>query len=150
MTSKQNVLIAVAVLLAGFYVYFFTDWINRPRIQILAQTRPVRPRRQTAQTYPVNFTLDGDYSLTSVKVVLLSAYETNKFAPPLWHLVAYTNATPTHGFLYGGRLPGLRPRLTNSRPETLKPDTMYRLFVEAGRARGQIDFRTSGPIETGN
>ena len=150
MVSKQNVLIVTAILLAGIYVYYFTDWINRPRIQILAQTRPIRPTKQTAKTFPVSFLLDGDYSLTSIKVVLLSAYETNKYASPLWHLVAYTNAQPTHGFLYGGRIPGMRLKLTNSQPQSLQPNTVYRLLVEAGRARGQADFHTSGPADAGN
>ncbi len=150
MASKQNVLIVTAVLLAGIYVYFFTDWINRPHIQILAQTRPIQPTRQNARTYPVNFTLDGDYSLTSVKVVLMSAYETNRYASPLWYLVAYTNAQPTHGFRYGGRIPGMRPKLTNSPTLSLQPNTVYRLLVEAGRARGQIDFHTSAAADTGN
>ena len=150
MFSKQNVLLAVAAVLAGVYIYFFTDWINRPRIQILAQTRPIRPTKQTAKTFPVSFLLDGDYALTSVKVVRTDAYQTNKFAPPLWHLVAYTNAAPTHGFLYGGRLRGLRPKLTNSQPQPLQPDTVYRLLIEAGRARGQVDFHTGGPVEAGN
>jgi len=49
MLSKQTVLIIVAIVLAGVYVYFFTDWVNRPRIQIIAQTRPVQPRGQAAK-----------------------------------------------------------------------------------------------------
>ena len=78
MLSKQAVLIVVAIVLAGLYVYFFTDWINRPRIQIIAQTRPVQPRGQAAKVYPISFLLDGQYKLTSVKVVLLNEFETNK------------------------------------------------------------------------
>src|SRR5205814_9211019 len=106
MFSKQNVLILLAAVLAGVYVYFFTDWINRPRIQIIAQTRPVQPRGQAAKVYPISFLLDGQYKLTSVKVVLLNEFETNKFTPPLRHLVRYTNVPPTHGLLYGQRIPG--------------------------------------------
>lgn len=147
MFSKQSVLIALAVLLAGCYVYFFTDWINRPRIQIIAQTRPIQPRGPSAKVFPVSFLLDGQYRLSSVKVVLLSAYQTNRYVPPLWHLVAATNTPTLEGFLYGQRLPGMRPKLTNDRPHQLDPNTTYRLFVEAGRARGQIDFHTSPLVE---
>ena len=150
MLSKQAVLIVVAIVLAGLYVYFFTDWINRPRIQIIAQTRPVQPRGQAAKVYPISFLLDGQYKLTSVKVVLLNEFETNKFTPPLWHLVRYTNVPPTQGFLYGQRIPGMRPGMTNARPRQLEPNTSYRLFVEAGRAKGQIDFHTSDLVQSDN
>ena len=150
MFSKQNMLLALAIMLAGTYVYFFTDWINRPRIQIIAQTRPIQPRGPVALVYPVSFLLDGNYRLTSVKVVPLRGYQTNKFVPPLWHLIAFTNTPPTQGFLYGQRLPGMKPSISNAPPQRLQPTTDYRLLVEAGRSRGQIDFRTSGPIEPGN
>ena len=148
MISKQTILLLTAIVLAGTYVYFFTDWINPPRIQIIAQTRPIQPRGRAAKTYPVSFLLDGKYRLTSVKVVPRSAYETNKYTPPLWHLISYTNAPFTQGFLYGQRLPGMKPWMTNARTERLEPNTSYRLFLQAGRAKGQMDFRTGDAIES--
>jgi hypothetical protein len=150
MFSKQTFLILTALVLAGIYVYFFTDWINTPRIQIIAQTRPIQPRGPVAKVYPVSFLLDGKYKLRSVKVVPIASFETNKFTPPSWHLIAYTNVPPTEGFLYGQRLPGMHPWMTNARPQRLEANTAYRLFVEAGRAKGQVDFRTSGLIEPNN
>jgi hypothetical protein len=150
MSSRQNVLMLVAALLAGIYICFFTDWIHRPRIQILAQTRPIRPTLSSGKTYPVSFLLDGNYRLTDVAVVPYSAIETNKYTQPLWHLVAYTNAPPTQGFLYGARISGMKPATTNVQTQPLQPNSAYRLLVEAGRARGQIDFRTSGPVEQNN
>jgi hypothetical protein len=150
MFSKQNLLLILAVALAGIYVYYFTDWINRPRIQIIAQTRPIQPRGPVALVYPVSFQLDGQYRLSSVKVVPLAGYETNKFVPALWHLVAYTNTPPSQGFLYGQRLPGMKPSISNAPAGRLQPTTAYRLLVEAGRSKGQIDFVTSGPVEPGN
>ena len=39
MFSKQNVLIVLAVLLGGIYIYYFTDWINHPHIQIIVTSR---------------------------------------------------------------------------------------------------------------
>ena len=149
MSANQNALIVLAVILACIYVYFFTDWINRPRIQIIAQTRPIATRA-AVKGYHVSFMLDGQYQLSSVKVVLLSAYHTNKFTPPLWHLIAFTNGPLIGGFLYGQPIPGMRPRVSNAAPQRLEPNAVYRLCVEAGHARGQIDFRTSGPIEAGN
>src|SRR5205809_6856943 len=109
MFSKQNVLILLAVVLAGIYVYYFTDWINRPRIQIIAQIRPIPPRGPAALVYPVSFLLDGQYRLPSVKVVPLSGYEANKFLTPLWHLTAYTTTPPSQGFPSGQRLPRMHP-----------------------------------------
>jgi hypothetical protein len=44
----------------------------------------------------------------------------------------------------------MKPSITNARPDALQPSAVYRLFVEAGRSKGQIDFRTSGPVEPGN
>ncbi|PYM10656.1 MAG: hypothetical protein DME18_15820, partial [Verrucomicrobia bacterium] len=146
MFSKQNVLIVLAVLLGGIYIYYFTDWINHPHIQIIAQTRPIQPRGPVAKVYPVSFLLDGKYKLRSVKVVPLAEYATNKFTPPFWHLIAHTNVASVEGFLYGQRIPGMRPWITNAQPRRLEPDTVYRLFVESGRAKGQIDFHTSGLI----
>lgn len=150
MMSKQNVLIAVAVLLGAIYLYSFTDWLRPRRIQIIAQTRPFRPAASTSRVYPVSFVLDGLYQLTSVKVVLLSAYETNRFTVPLWDLVNYTNAPPTEGFLYGSHIAGMKPRQTNFTQQPLQPDTVYRLLVQAGRAKGQVDFHTSGEVPPSN
>ncbi len=146
MLSKQNVLILTALLLGAIYLYSFTDWLQARRIQIIAQTRPFRPAVSTARVYPVSFVLDGLYRLTSVKVVPLSAFETNKFTLPLWDLVVDTNAAPTEGFLYGALIPGMKPRQTNSVPQPLEPNTIYRLVVQAGRTRGQVDFHTSGEL----
>jgi hypothetical protein len=150
MFSKQTVLVLTAIVLAGVYVYFFTDWINTPHIQIIAQTRPIQPRGPVAKVYPVSFLLDGKYKLRSVKVVPLAAFETNKFTPPSWQLIAYTNVPLTEGFLYGQRIPGMRPWMTNAQPQRLEANTAYRLLVVAGRAKGQVDFRTSGLIEPNN
>ena len=150
MFNKQNVLIGVALLLGAIYLYAFTDWLRPRRIQIIAQTRPFRPTASTSRVYPVSFVLDGTYRLTSVKVVLLSAFETNKYTSPLWELVHYTNAAPTEGFLYGGRIPGMRDKQTNSAAQPLQPNTAYRLLIKSGRAAGQVDFRTSGELGSEN
>jgi len=144
MLSKQNILIATALVLGGIYLYSFTDWLQPRRIQIIAQTRPFQPSAASNRVYPVSFVLDGLYQLTSVKVVPQRAFETNRFALPLWDLVAVTNSGLTRGFLYGSDIPGLKPRKTNSTPEALQPNTVYRLLVQAGRAKGQVDFHTSG------
>jgi hypothetical protein len=150
MQSKQNVLIVTALILGAIYLYSFTDWLRPSPIQIIAQTRPFRPAASTARVYPVTFVFDGLYTLTSIKVTPLNALATNKFALPVWDLVASTNAKPTKGFLYGGAIPGMKPRQTNSSPQPLQPNTAYRLLVQAGRSKGQVDFHTSGELEPSN
>jgi hypothetical protein len=141
--SKNTVtLLVAAVLLAAVYAYYFTDWITPPIIQISPQIRPMRMARGSAGVYPVTFTLDGQYKLTSVKVVPIGALATNKNALPIWHLIPGTNSMPTKGFMYGMRIPGMVPALTNARPQRLVPGIKYRLLIESGRAKGQADFST--------
>jgi hypothetical protein len=140
MPKRTWFLIVLAAVLGGLYVYHFTDWINVPRIQILKSSRMVRNPRFAQATYPVVFTLDGRYQLTSVKVYAASALATNKRTSPLWHLVTKSNTPPLRGFFYGQRIPGMVPYKTNSPPQRLQPGVTYRLLLEAGRARGQLDF----------
>ncbi len=138
MQRKNNFLLIVAILLMATYAYFFTDWFSAPRIQIISQLRP----SGRGGVDPVSFSFDGLYRLTSVKVVPLTQYQTNKYATPIWHLVSPSNSAPIPGFLYGSPIRGMVPAVTNSHPAGLEPDTAYRLLVEAGKARGHIDFHT--------
>jgi len=143
MTKNAVTLLVAAVLLAAVYTYYFTDWITPPIIQISPQIRPMRVPRGGTGVYPVTFTLDGQYKLTLVKVVPVAALATNKNALPIWHLIPGTNSMPTtKGFLYGMRIPGMVPALTNARPQRLVPGIKYRLMIESGRAKGQADFST--------
>jgi len=143
MTKKSILLISVAVALAACYLYYFTDWINPPVIQILPQLRPPRnPARNPSPVYQVSFNLDGKYRLTSVKVIPIQALATNKNAAPIWNLTTSSNSLPQKGFFYGVPIPGMRPALTNARPQRLQPEVAYRLFVKSGRAKGQVDFKT--------
>jgi hypothetical protein len=148
MTRKSIVLLVVAVLLAAVYTYYFTDWISPPTIQIIEQVRPLpRPSvRFGPPVNPVSFLLDGKYKLTSVKVVPVSALATNKSPLALWHLVQGTNPIPVKGFFYGLPVPGMRPYLTNARPQRIEPGVLYRLLVQAGRLRGQVDFKTTAAV----
>ena len=145
MTKKSVTLLVAAILLAATYVYYFTDWINPPIIQIIAQVRPYAMATRTGRSPGVVFTLDHKYSLNTIKVVPVSALATNRNPAPLWYLVKNTNSVPVHGFAYGARIRGMRPAVPKTGPEPLEPGKEYRLFVASGRAKGQIDFRTAGP-----
>ncbi len=146
MTKKSVIMLLVAIGLAATYICYFTDWIRPPIIQIYAQVRPYTLGPRSARDFQtVIFTLDGKYQLTSVKVIPASALATNRNPVPLWYLVRTTNTVPVHGFAYGARIRGLQPAVPGSRPQALEPGVDYRLLVAAGRARGQIDFKTPVP-----
>jgi hypothetical protein len=41
------------------------------------------------------------------------------------------------------------PAVAGSRPEPLQPDVTYRLFVAAGKVKGQLDFQIrAAPVST--
>ena len=127
-----------AVLLLAFvYAYFFTDWFKPPHIQISAQPRP-----NWSGPAGLPFRLDGKYRLTEVKVVPLYALETNKSCSPVWHMVKSSNVTTTAYFFYGAPIEGMKAASDKPAADPLEPDTAYRLSVEAGRARGELDFHT--------
>jgi len=145
MTRNSYVLIALAVLLGAAYAYFFTDWFTHESIQIIPQIRPARPGKHAGDSpavYPVSFSFDGKYKLTSVKVVALDDLKTNKYANPVWHLVSDSNSVPTKAIVYGFPIKGMKPAIAQTRPEPLQPEVPYVLFVEAGKIKGQTNFFT--------
>ncbi len=146
MTKSTIVLIAVLVVVAGVYVVYLTDLFQPTTIQILSQVRPIRATQPGAPgqtvTYPVSFAFDRKLKLTEVRVVNTEDEATNKFPHALWHLIADSNSVPTKAILYGQPLRGLKPKVPHARPEPLQPDVKYRLYVMAGKLKGQIDFKT--------
>ena len=153
MTRNSYVLIALAAVLGAAYAYFFTDWFAREAIQIIPQIRPSRasnPKRSgdTPATYPVSFSFDGKYKLTSVKVVSADDLKTNKYANPLWYLISDSNSAPTKAIVYGYPVKGMKPAIAQTRPEPLQPNIPYVLFVEAGKIKGQTNFFTKEIVST--
>ncbi|MEW6158656.1 MAG: hypothetical protein AB1813_14585 [Verrucomicrobiota bacterium] len=139
MTAKTIFLMVLAVILTAAYVHFFTDLFRTPTIQIISQSRPL-PSAGLNETF--YFSFKGKQKLTSIKVIPVPALETNKYALPCFHLVSDSNSVPIKGFVYGGTVPGMKPAKHKSVPDNLRPNMVYRVFVEAGRAKGQIDFQT--------
>jgi hypothetical protein len=146
MTKSGAYLTAVAVMLAAAYIYFFTDWFHTQTIQIIPVIRPDRPSRiprsDETQVYPVAFKLDGNYRLTTVKVVTASELATNKYAVPLWHLISEKGSQPTDNIIYGGLIKGMKPKTPRAKPEPLEANIPYVLLVEAGSIKGQTNFYT--------
>lgn len=144
MSKKSFILVAVALVLAGVYVVYFTDWFQSPTIQISHTARPGRLRNRPGAASGVpqlGFGLGGDYRLTEVKVVPLAALQTNLLAQPVWHLVSDSNSVPVNHFAYGQNIRGMKPEVPGARAQPLQPDVTYRLILRAGTFKGQHDFQ---------
>ena len=148
MTKQSIVLITVAVLLAGVYVAFFTDWFAKPQIQILPQIRPplrgsrnVVPQGDVA-VYPVTFAFDKKYQFTEIRVVAADDEKTNKYPHAVWHMISDSNSIPLKAIQYGAPLRGMKPKVPRSPPEPLQPEVEYRLHLTAGKAQGSKTFVT--------
>lgn len=120
MNKKSWFLVGVAVALGACYVIFFTNWFRSKHILIAHNERFGR----------VLFTLGRQYELTSIKVVSVSALQSNKYALPVWELKSDSHSIPIKLFSYGQRIQGMKPAVENTRPEPLEQGTVYRLFVE--------------------
>ncbi|HEX5397964.1 MAG TPA: hypothetical protein VFY06_02840 [Verrucomicrobiae bacterium] len=151
MNKKTYSLIVLAAVLAGVYVVFFTNWFKPKTMLIACSPRVLRTAQNAATgTAPVRlyFSLGGNYySLTDVKVVPLAKWETDKLTQPVWHLVSEEGSDDVNMFFYGQRIQGMDAADDGARPEPLKPDETYRIFITAGKVKGQMDFK--GPETTG-
>lgn len=146
MNKKNYALIAITLVLAGVYVIYFTDWFKPKTIQIVSTSRPLRTNQTGPATDRLIFGLNDTYSLTEVKVVPLAELQTNKLAQPVWHLVSDSGSDDVNQFFYGEQIRGMDPALDGTRPEPLQPGITYRLFVAAGKARGQQDFHIGAVV----
>ena len=145
MNKKNFMLIGLVLVLAAVYAVFFTDWFRPKTIQISHTSRPARTGgrnggRTGAVANPLIFGLGDYYSLTEVKVVPLAALQTNKLAQPVWHLVSDEGSDDVDQFSYGQKINGMDPAVEGARPEPLQPGVAYRIFIAAGKIRGQHDF----------
>jgi hypothetical protein len=149
MTRKSWILIGFALALAITYAVFFANWFKPGTIKIYHVTRPTGSAMQTrhvAPAPPLTFGLEGDYKLTEIKAVPLAEWQTNQNVLPVWHLVSDSNSVPVKSFVYGQRIRGMKPAVPGAQPQPLQPNVAYRLFVNAGRSRGQHDFKSGGSL----
>lgn len=150
--SKPKIIafIVFLVFAASGYIYFYGDYFRKPTIRISHTFRPrsaAMNRRKPDNSAPpattlnnLIFALDTEFRLTSLKVVLLDEYKTNKYIRPVWELVSSSNSVPTKAFFYGANIGGMHPAIKDSRPDALSNNVPYRLLVEAGRIKGECDF----------
>lgn len=146
--SKKNIIILTVSFLAvaAFYLYLYRDSFHKAHIQISHTVRPSRwaLTHRNASDGPdartVMFGMEHAYRLTSVKVMVLSELETNKYAHPIWDLVSESNSIPTHAFVYGFNIRGMHPSVKGAKAGELALNVPYRLIVEAGNINGEHDF----------
>ncbi len=151
MARKNIILLLCALVLAGGYVYFFTDWFAGPDIQIMHTIRPTpqagrrigrRDAARPAASHTVSFALDRKLELTLVKVVSASDAATNKYPHAIWHLISDSNSVPTKALVYGMPVRGMRPAVKGASADALAPDTAYRLLLESDAGKVTYDFKT--------
>jgi len=147
MSKKNWMLLALVLVLGGFSLYLNKDWFAGEDIQIFHRSRPMRggsPRRRgdapDAAINPITFGIDRKLKLTSLKVIPVSAMETNKYAQPIWHLVSESNSPAIKEFSYGAPIAGMHPAIKGATPDPLEPGSKYRLVIEAGAIKLQHDF----------
>ena len=141
MDKKSTPLVVVLLALVLVYVIFFTDWFKPHRMTLFYSTRQIEHFRARADLPYILFGLGGTYRLTEVKVVSLDDFKKDPAAPALWHLTSQSNSVPIKMFTYGEHIHGMKPDFAGDAPQNLQTNEIYRLFVAAGRTKGQIDFK---------
>lgn len=147
-SKKEIVLVVFVFILGGVYVCCFTDWFKAKYIRVESTVRSSREAWANGRRFDfgdkaggdVTFSLQGDYRLTSVRVIPLAELKTNGYAHPLWHLVSKSGSPRIGGFAYGYAIEGMTPAVATAEPEPLEPGVEYRLLVEAGSLKGTNDF----------
>ncbi len=157
-------LIAIGLGYAG-YRAVSGGWFSNAPIQITARLEdPVGPPRRRLGASPapavktVIFGMDGKYQLTSIRVepVVTDEAATVESEPgvfivpdtgPVWHVVAENpgdGSDRVQRFSYGQRLGGMKSAIEEQRwAGRLQPDKPYRIVVEAGKRRGELQFQTT-------
>jgi hypothetical protein len=94
--------------------------------------------------YPVYFTLNDDFNLTSVKVFPVDDDgEVKPGVTPIWNLMSDSNSVPTRAFFYAQHIRGMKPALADVQADALTPDVIYRILVSAGKLNASLDFKTT-------
>jgi hypothetical protein len=141
MTKKNWIMLVFAVVLAVIYVIYFTDWFKPKTIQIFHTSRNLRQRQQRGGALPsLIFGVSRQVRITEITVVPLARWETNKNVLPLWHLQSDSNSVPVKSFFYGQFIGGLHPALKGTHPELPETNVVYRIFITAGKVKGEHDF----------
>jgi len=145
MNKKKFALIGLVLVLAVVYVVYFTDWFRAKPIIISHTSRPMGRNGRVM----LLFSLGGEYSITTIEVVPLAEWQTNRFAQPVWH-VQGDGTDPINHFAYGQNLDGLDPAVEGTHPQRLQPGVKYRIFVTGDSRKGWHDFQWNPPATATN
>lgn len=144
MTTKNLLLIGVAVALGTVYAVWFSDWFKPKTVEIFHTWRQARPRNPVrVQAHPqptLTFGINQKIRLDEITVVPVAALQTNDHPVPLWHLVSDSNSVPVKQFNYGQFIGGMKPAVKGVRPVQLQTNVAYRLLITGGKITGQHDF----------
>ena len=145
MTQKNILTVGLILLLGGLSFYFNKDRFASDVIQI--SHRSITPRGPMAKTpaskAPANeviFLINKSLQLKSVKVVVVSDAETNKYPHAIWDLISESNSLPVKEFIYGVPIRGMRLAVKGVGADPLEPGVNYRVLVVAGSDKLQHDF----------
>jgi hypothetical protein len=139
MRKKELFWICVLLIVGGIYIRYFSHWFEKPEIAISASQRPMR--HGTNLELQVVFALNGDYNLTSVKVVPMKGDQIDSSAVPAWHFISDSNSVPIRAFRYGQTIHGMKPALKGVHPDALTPGVVYRLILTTDNGTGHKDFK---------
>jgi hypothetical protein len=139
-----------AVILAGVYFFYFSDWFAPSDIQIM---HTVRPNSQVGRRFgrrdaprpaalTVSFALDPKQTITEVKVIPASDAATNKHPHAVWHLISDSNSIPTKALVYGMPIRGMRPAVKGAWADPLEPNTAYKLYLKSDAGKAEYEFKT--------
>jgi hypothetical protein len=145
MQKREIIWIAVLLSVVVAYYHFFGGRFAKKPMAIHASLRP--SRRADAPVYPVYFTLNDDFKLTSLKVVPLEDGQINPATLPVWNLVSDSNSVPTRAFFYGQHIRGMKAALANVQPDPLTPGVVYRIQLSSGDVTAALDFKTRETTE---
>jgi hypothetical protein len=141
MSKNSLLLVLVAICLAATYVIFFSDWFRPKSLHIYHSNRKLHEGPARGNALPnLMFGMKPESRITDLKVVELSAFQTNKDALPVWHLVSDSNSIPLNHFYYGQYIAGMRPAIKGVNADALETNVTYRIFLSAGSLKGEHDF----------
>jgi hypothetical protein len=167
MVTQRTVIMTgmLAAVVLGYLAYgsFALGWFSSGPIQIMAihETPPRTPpqRRRGADLVPapapprvksILFGMDTKYYLTSIRVEPVVTGDEidseDRFTlpsdEPMWHVVAVDGGpSRIQRFHYGQRIEGMTAAEEGPRrARPLEPGKLYRIIIEAGKRRGEMEF----------
>lgn len=143
MNKKTGFLILTTVVLGACYAYFFTDWFQSKKIQIMYRNLSERQGGPSAPT----FYIDPPAPLKTITVFEETDYTTNKYPHPLWKIVATNSAVLTEDIQYGHTHKGMKPAVDKTVAEPLSPTKAYLLVVEGDKIKGERKFQLQTPTK---